>query len=66
VGLLLARDRLDMAVTVKAGCAWQRLHLESTAAGLAAQPLNQPFECIDRDAMLGSAGIVTSALAKFS
>ena len=33
--------------------------------GLAAQPLNQPVECIDRDAMLGRANTFASAIAKF-
>ena len=54
-GLLLVRDRLDMRSAIEAGRAWQRLHLAVTAAGLAAQPLNQPVECMDRDAMLGRA-----------
>jgi hypothetical protein len=39
--------------------------LAATAEGLAAQPLNQPVECIDRDAMLGRADSFGSALAKF-
>jgi hypothetical protein len=65
LGVLFVRDRLDMASAIKAGRAWQRLHLAVTAAGLAAQPLNQPVECIDRDAMLGRADDFTSAIAKF-
>jgi nitroreductase len=39
--------------TIDAGRAWQRLHLAATAQGLAAQPLNQPAEMIDRNQMLG-------------
>ena len=65
LGVLFVRDRLDMASAIKAGRAWQRLHLAVTAAGLAAQPLNQPVECIDRAAMLGRADDFTSALSKF-
>src|SRR5262249_35259360 len=42
-GMILVRDRLDMAQAIAAGRAWQRLHLEITAQGLAAQPLNQPI-----------------------
>jgi hypothetical protein len=53
LGMLLVRDRLDMRTAIQAGRAWQRLHLAITIAGLAAQPLNQPIECVDRDAMLG-------------
>jgi nitroreductase len=52
-GMILVRDRLDMAQAIAAGRAWQRLHLALTAEGLAAQPLNQPAEMIDRHQMLG-------------
>ncbi|MGO9024085.1 MAG: hypothetical protein ACLQIQ_07260 [Beijerinckiaceae bacterium] len=38
----------------------------SRSAGDAAQPLNQPVECIDRDAMLGSADSFRLAIAKFA
>ena len=64
-GMLLVRDRLDAPSALQAGQAWQRLHLAATAEGLAAQPLNQPVECIDRDAMLGRADTFGSAIAKF-
>src|ERR1700730_9352439 len=66
LGILLVRDRLDMRSAIVAGRAWQRLHLAATAEGLAAQPLNQPIESIDRDAMLGRAGSFGSAIAKFA
>jgi hypothetical protein len=52
-GVILVRDRLDMAQAIAAGRLWQRLHLAVTAAGLAAQPLNQPVEMMDRHRMLG-------------
>ena len=52
-GAILVRDRLDMAQAIEAGRAWQRLHLAATTHGLAAQPLNQPVEMIDRSRMLG-------------
>jgi nitroreductase len=55
LGVILVRDRLDMRSAIEAGRAWQRLHLAATSEGLAAQPLNQPVECIDRTAMLGRA-----------
>jgi len=55
LGMLFVRDRLDMRSAIAAGRAWQRLHLAATVAGLAAQPLNQPIERMDRDAMLGRA-----------
>lgn len=53
LGLILVKDRLDMAQAIAAGRAWQRLHLALTLRGLAAQPLNQPVECVDRNAQLG-------------
>lgn len=65
-GMLLVRDRLDMRSAIAAGRAWQRLHLAVTVKGLAAQPLNQPVECIDRAAMLGRVDSFRSALAKLA
>jgi hypothetical protein len=66
LGMLLVRDRLDMRAAIGAGRAWQRLHLALTAAGLAAQPLNQPVECVDRSAMRGGADDFGPAMAKFA
>jgi len=66
LGMLLVRDRLDMHSAIQAGRAWQRLHLAATVAGLAAQPLNQPVECVDRDAMLGRADGFGPAIAMFA
>jgi len=65
-GMLLVRDRLDMGSAIEAGRAWQRLHLAATAEGLTAQPLNQPVERIDRDAMLGKPDGFGPALAKLA
>ena len=66
LGVLLVRDRLDMRGAMAAGRAWQRLHLALTAAGLAAQPLNQPVECVDRSAMRGDADDMAPAINKFT
>jgi hypothetical protein len=66
LGAILVRDRLDMRSALAAGRAWQRLHLLATAAGIAAQPLNQPIECVDRNAMLGRADNFAPALAKLA
>jgi nitroreductase len=52
LGMILVPDRLDMVQSIAAGRAWQRLHLAATVEGLAAQPLNQPVEMIDRRQML--------------
>jgi nitroreductase len=65
-GMILVRDRLDMAQAIDAGRAWQRLHLAATSQGLAAQPLNQPVEMIDRDQMLGRPDEFGPTLAKLS
>lgn len=66
LGMLLVRDRLDMRAAIGAGRAWQRLHLALTAAALAAQPLNQPVECVDRSAMRGGVDDFGPAMAKFA
>jgi nitroreductase len=66
LGILLVRDRLDMGAAIAAGRAWQRLHLALTAAGLAAQPLNQPVECVDRSAMRGDADDMAPAISRFA
>ncbi len=66
LGMLLVRDRLDMRSAIAAGRAWQRLHLALTAANLAAQPLNQPVECVDRSAMRGVPDSFGPAMAKFA
>jgi nitroreductase len=62
LGMLLVRDRLEMGSAIGAGRAWQRLHLAATAMGLAAQPLNQPVECIDRNQELGRSDGFASTL----
>lgn len=64
-GAVLVRDRLEMAQAIDAGRAWQRLHLAATAHGLAAQPLNQPVEMMDRCRMLGRSEELPPALAQW-
>jgi hypothetical protein len=64
LGMLLVRNRLDMRSAIAAGRAWQRLHLALTAAGLAAQPLNQSVECVDRSAMRGEPDSFGRPMAK--
>jgi nitroreductase len=65
-GMLLVRDRSDMAQAVAAGRAWRQLHLAVTAQGLAAQPLNQPVEMRDRNQMRGRNDEFGPALATFA
>jgi hypothetical protein len=64
LGVILVRDRLNMRDTIEAGRAWQRLHLAATSEGLAAQPLNQLVEWVDRMAMLGRADAFGSGIVK--
>jgi nitroreductase len=64
-GAILVRDRLEMAQAIEAGRAWQRLHLAATAQGLAAQPLNQPVEILDRSRLLGGNEELAPALAQW-
>jgi len=65
-GTILVRDRLDAAQTLRAGQLWQTLHLMATDQGLAAQPINQPVEMIDRNAQLGRHDPFGLALAKIA
>jgi hypothetical protein len=64
LGVILVRDRLDMRSAIEAGRTWQRLHLAATSEGLAAQPLNQPVEWVDRMAMLGRADAFGSQIVQ--
>jgi hypothetical protein len=52
-GLILTPQPHDRRKALLVGSAWQRLHLNATAAGLVAQPLNQLPEMIDREAQRG-------------
>lgn len=66
LGIIFVRNRFDMVQAVAAGRAWQRLHLTATAAGLAAQPINQPIEMADRNRMLGKPDGFAPAISKFA
>jgi nitroreductase len=66
LGVILVSDRMDMAQSIVAGRAWQRLHLAATARGIAAQPLNQPVEMVDRHHMLGKNDEFGPALARLA
>lgn len=52
-GILLVDDRFNMQRALAAGEVWQIMHLSATSLRLGAQPMNQPIECMDRNAMLG-------------
>ena len=62
-GLIAVRDRYDRAQTLRAGRVWQRIHLWATTQGLAAQPINQPAEVVDRERTLNRAPQMAQVLA---
>lgn len=65
-GMVLVRNRLDMASAIAAGRAWQHLHLLATKEGIAAQPMNQPVEMVDRNAMLNKPDSYAGPLTKLA
>ncbi len=62
LGLLAVRDLYDKPQTLQAGHVWQRLHLWMAANGLAAQPVNQMLEIVDRERQLGQSAQMASVL----
>jgi nitroreductase len=50
--MIAVRDRYDRSQSLRAGRVWQRIHLWATTQGLAAQPINQPMEVVDRERIL--------------
>ena len=52
-GLIMVSDVNARHKQIAAGRVWQRLHLAFTSQGLAAQPMNQLPELVDRDRHLG-------------
>lgn len=62
-GMIAIKDPYDLQSTLEAGRLWQRIHLWATARGLAAQPLNQPAELVDRDYQLSRPSPMETALA---
>ncbi len=65
-GMILVQNRLDMPQAIAAGRAWQRLHLAATLQGIAAQPLNQPVEMIDRHHQVGKTDEFGPALTRLA
>lgn len=51
-GLIAVRNLYDRSQTMRAGRAWQRMHLLGTTQGVAMQPINQPVELVDRERQL--------------
>lgn len=64
LGVIAVRDPYDRPTALAAGRLWQRLHLLLVNRGLAAQPLNQPIEWMDRERQLGKRPQTAKALVK--
>jgi hypothetical protein len=62
-GFIMVKDLYDRATQLRAGAAWQRLHLGLTKVGLAAQPINQVIEWVDRQKELGEPPTIADTLA---
>lgn len=62
-GLIVVRDRFDRPTALRAGRAWQRLHLTAVTHGVALQPMNQAIEMIDRECQRGNGTGFTDRLA---
>ncbi|HKN00713.1 MAG TPA: hypothetical protein VJX23_09380 [Candidatus Binataceae bacterium] len=65
-GMIAVRDLYDQEQALGAGMLWQRLHLWTTRMGLAAQPLNQLPERVDRERQLGLPASTEKTLATLS
>lgn len=65
-GLIAVRDLYDRAQTMRAGRAWQRMHLWATTQGIAMQPLNQPVELVDRERQLNKPPHAAQVLAELT
>jgi hypothetical protein len=63
LGLIAVRDLYDRPQALRAGLAWQRMHLLATTRGLAVQPINQPVELVDRERELGQPARAAGVLA---
>lgn len=60
-GMIVARDPASLIQRLEAGRLWQRLHLWLTAQELAAQPMNQVHERVDRERQLEIAPVFIDA-----
>lgn len=67
LGAIAVRDLYDRPTALCAGRLWQRLHLLLTAHDIAAQPLNQPVERVDRERAEGNESPqIAGALARIT
>jgi hypothetical protein len=62
LGLITVRDLYAQDQNLQAGRLWQRLHLWAVSRGLAAQPINQVVERVDRERQLGQPPVTAEFL----
>jgi nitroreductase len=62
LGLIAVESLYDRGQAIRAGRAWQRMHLLATTRGLAMQPINQPIELVDRERQLAREPLSARAL----
>ena len=65
-GVIAVRDRHDRALCLNAGRLWQRLHLWATVHEVAARPMNEAVELIDREQRLGRPPRAEARLAELT
>lgn len=61
-GILTVADGKDPVAWIKAGMAWQRMHLLATSKGLAVQPLTQSIERSARETATASQPVIGNQL----
>jgi nitroreductase len=61
---IAVRELYDRRIQLLAGARWQRIHLQLTEKGLAAHPLNQLMEIVDRDRQLARPSLSAALLSR--
>jgi hypothetical protein len=62
LGFIAVRNLYDQPASIRAGRAWQRLHLWATTQRLSMQPINQMPEVVDRDRQLNRPSEVAAVM----
>ncbi|MGO9877051.1 MAG: Acg family FMN-binding oxidoreductase, partial [Acidimicrobiia bacterium] len=65
-GIVAVRDRYDRAQSLGAGRLWERLHLWATTRGIAARPINEAIELVDREQRRGATPRADARLAELT
>jgi hypothetical protein len=65
-GMIAVRDRYDREQCLRAGRAWQRIHLWLTAHGIAGRPINELVELVDHEKMMNQEARASNQLAELT